>query len=124
MAIPAMRAKRVLGSKTGGQQSPIPELKEPWAPEWERADEVRRAVEEEERGGKEEGKREESMSSMSTSMADSRIKDQDQDQGLWSSKVQHGRLQKTETPNIRIRGSDPRVENQGPGAGSGKVLQG
>ena len=89
-AIPAMRAKSVLGSKTGGQQSPIPELKEPWAPEWERADEVRRAVEEEERGGKEEGKREVSMSSMSSmfslsimAMADySRIKDQGQDQGL------------------------------------------
>ena len=83
-AIPAMRAKSVLGSKTGGQQSPIPELKEPWAPEWERADEVRRAVEEEERGGKEEGKREVSRSSIFSlsTMADSRIKDQGKGQRL------------------------------------------
>ena len=52
-AIPAIRAKRVLGSKTGGQQSPMPELKEPWTPsEWERPDDLRmvRGEEEERRG--------------------------------------------------------------------------
>ena len=55
-----MRAKRVLGSKTGGQQSPIPELKEPWTPpEWDRPDEVRRGR------GEEEEKRGVNMSSMS-----------------------------------------------------------
>ena len=58
-----MRAKRVLGSKTGGQQSPIPELKEPWTPpEWDRPDEVRRGRGEE---GEEEEKRGVNMSSMS-----------------------------------------------------------
>ena len=58
-----MRAKRVLGSKTGGQQSPIPELKEPWTPpEWERPDEVRSGRGEE---GEEEEKRGVNMSSMS-----------------------------------------------------------
>ena len=63
-----MRAKRVLGSKTGGQQSPIPELNDPCAPpEWERPDEVRRGrgEEEEERREKAEGTRGVSMSSMS-----------------------------------------------------------
>ena len=74
-AIPAMRAKSVLGSKTGGQQSPIPELKEPWTPpEWDRPDEVRRGR------GEEEEKRGVNMSSMSRLAATgwgSRTRDQD-----------------------------------------------
>ena len=82
-AIPAMRAKRVLGSKTGGQQSPIPELKEPWTPpEWERPDEVRsgRGEEGEEEEREEKEKRGVSMSSMSRLAATgwgSRTRDQD-----------------------------------------------
>ena len=69
-----MRAKRVLGSKTGGQQSPLPELKEPWTPpEWERPDEVRSGRGEEgEREEKEEEKRGVSMSSMSRLAGDQR----------------------------------------------------
>ena len=80
-----MRAKRVLGSKTGGQQSPIPELKDPWAPECERPEEVRRGVGEEE--SKEEGKKGVRMSSISSMAADrwsTKIKDQDKNQGSGS----------------------------------------
>ena len=83
-AIPAIRAKRVLGSKTGGQQSPIPELKEPWAPpECERPDEVRRGRGEEEEERK-EGKRGVSISNMSMlTTAGQGSKWTFKDQGLW-----------------------------------------
>ena len=75
--MPAIRAKRVLGSKTGGQQSPMPELKEPWSPpEWDLPDEGVRRGEKEVRKGrlevlrvdKEEERRGVTMSSMSSTM--------------------------------------------------------
>ena len=75
--MPAIRAKRVLGSKTGGQQSPMPELNEPWSPpEWDLPDEGVRRGEKEVRKGrlevlrvdKEEERRGVTMSSMSSTM--------------------------------------------------------
>ena len=75
--MPAIRAKRVLGSKTGGQQSPMPELNEPWSPpEWDLPDEGVRRGEKEERKGrlevlrvdKEEERRGVTMCSMSSTM--------------------------------------------------------
>ena len=75
--MPAIRAKRVLGSKTGGQQSPMPELNEPWSPpEWDLPDDGVRRGEKEVRKGrlevlrvdKEEERRGVTMSSMSSTM--------------------------------------------------------
>ena len=75
--MPAIRAKRVLGSKTGGQQSPMPELNDPWSPpEWDLPDEGVRRGEKEVRKGrlevlrvdKEEERRGVTMSSMSSTM--------------------------------------------------------